>query len=1000
MAPDATEGSNLPNHADLLAELLGSSGDPIPAPSQKSEKTSSSNAYITTVFFQLVMPGWNTGRLTRSLHVAFKTIEDACHQADEWVDQTHKLIKDLIDSLPDVWPDHDSGEVTSRLLGQFYAISQQYPVSQYLSNFSQIPKIANTFPKGMEVGVPSNLLQEGLESAPWWGMAWIAYQKSEQSLRQLGGSEEKLKANVPLRKIGIYWLKLQNALQMRGTLRDAGDYYFVFLKSVQRLFNISPGDQVKYLWDEMLSDVKELADHLKSTHRSHLMYLFNGFEQTLRNSLLPWQAEKFMRISRLQKYVEKVEQENVERLEKYSKALEYALEDFHIRLQFFKIQREALRIMQGELSFIRQQYKRLDKQLIDSIEKIRSVVPESVDEWENLNKFKFSFRMNQVQKNCFSAILQLQNVFRQILSNTRTNNMVDLVLRRYEAISQTLPEHANIVHLDKLWSWTNKKVEIDEAVPLRYTVERFFHTKLDEDLNFYHSRWLNYIRIWSDLVAQQEQFFHFSFYSLRQEYGDPATDWQNANRAVLHKTLIDSSQPTIGQLSSIEQDLTKEYEIFDSQTQKAVTTTISALEEVIFDPGLREKLLRLATEGTGTLSTIIRFVIELKHIEIILRLPLIRHVLFSYRWLDKKTMEWSKKFEKKKQAPEALSPAYYSRIFVIEPLEVASLFVERTQEIEQMHRIWEQRLQRERTVLAIIGKPGSGKRSLIHHFLHNEISGSMMNVRLSLLDEQISAMINNQPFSLDRMLHKVLVDRFEVIVLEGLEACFVESVGGATFLKEFFNWLQNASGRIFWIISINELSWKTMGLLEQVGATFTDVVQISPTSGKDLEQMLIKRHNVVGLPVKFKVPEKKSYQLLSQFKPEECQKLLNWRFFSELALRSEGLPALALRLWIQQVRVFNDNEIYILPFKEDTELPLLGEEELLILRIVLAQGPVSAHHLQPAVMSSKYLRVCLDKLSGLGLISIQKFNASTLFLANPNSYRTIYQLLRKAMLLS
>ncbi len=999
------------DQADLLAELLGDTA-PVATPEQDallsdilgevpkmpaSKDTQTINTVLNTINFELVVPNWNMGKLSRSFFAAFKLLEETCEKADQWVDQTQNMLERLVLDLPDKWPERDSTHVTSRLLGRFFAISQQYPVSQYLENFSSLPNLPETFPPTVDVRIPEEILEDKADES-WWYRTWQQGQRSQRKIKELYSAEGHPTARVRLRGIGVYWLKYQHYLQRRGTLRDAGDFYFVFLKAIQRLFNLPKGADITGLREEMFRDVQQLADNLRSTHRSHLMYIYNGIERELWNAFYPWNNLKHSGRS-VQRRIRKLEEEHQVHLSKYSEALEYVLEDFHIRLQFFQIQREAHHIMEGELKFIQRQYERFKKQLEQSMGDIRSVTPEHVQDWLDLNKYMFAFRMEKAESTFYETTSSLKNICKQINNNQRTNNLIRIFLDKYERVAQSLPEYANIIHLEKLWSWTHKKIEIDESVPLRFSVEQFFHTRLEEPMAGIHQRWLRNLHKWAGEIDQQEQFFRFSFYSLRQEWSDPLTGWQNADRVTLHKALEDSSTPTILQLQNILQELEHEFQRFHRQTHKLVTATIDDLEQVIFDPGVRQRLLRLASESSGIVGAILGFFLDVGHANVISRLPLVQQAVAGIERVQQRWLKIKASFQAKPPPIENPLPTYYTRVFVVEPLEISTLFVGRESELQQLRDICHNKSQKERAVIAVIGLPGSGKRSLIDYFIRNDINKAKVKIHLSLVNEQIVAIINNKSFSLDKMIRKVQLDRFDVVVLEGLESCFIETAGGAQLLQEFFEWLQKAPHEILWIVSINELAWRTIELLDEAGGTFTHFMHLHPVDPETIKEMLYRRHQVVGLSLKFKLPNHRFYRWLYKLRPKECDRLLEWQFFSELERRSQGNPAIAMKLWTSQCKLLDDNTVLVNPVFENVPLPHLEEEELLILRIILSQGNVGPHHLQTAVVSSKYLRVCLDNLKGCNLVSIRKQEAGTTFTINPEAYLLAYQLLQEAMLL-
>lgn len=977
--------------SELLADILETSGHV----DKKAGKKSSS--VLHTVIFELVVPNWNMTRLSRSFFSTFKKIEEANQRADQWVDHVQSMLERLVTNLPDTWPKRDSTEITSKLLGQFYAITQQFPVSQYLANFEEIPSISETFPVQEEAQIPDEILQDSTRVS-WYTKAWQRFRRSANTWNPLTEKGEKPTATILLRAIGSYWLKYQHAIQMSSTLHDAGDLYFIFLKAVQKLFNLPPEQDMARIKEELLNDIKQLADNLRSAHRSHLMHIYRGFEHDLRQSFYPWRKLQLLNYPKLRRQLEKFHSDNDNTLKNYSRALEYGLEDFHIRLQFFQIQREAIILLDGEMRFFKRQYERLTKQLENAIADIQSVIPEDPKEWQDLNKFKFAFKMESAESTFYSTVERLKMILQQITSNQRTNNMVDLLLGRYDKVAQTLPEYAHIVHLDKLWSWSNKKVEIDENVPLRYTVEQYFFTQLYDSLTEIHQRWLNSLHGWMGQIDQQEQFFRFSFYSLRQEWTDPVNGWQNADRAIVHKALKDASMPTIQQLDTTINELETMYQRFKNSVYKEVENTVDGLETLIFDPGLRSKLLRLASEGSR-MAMYANFFISGGQGSGSTELPMLKAL---ERWetsLNKQVQALKQRFRFADPPKMFPIPAYYSRVFVIEPLEVPSLFVGRKKELHRLNEIANYQSHGERAVVALVGLPGMGKRSLIGHFVRNHLQRSTIHINLSLVEEDIVAIINNRIFTLDRMLRKVQLDRFDVVVMDGLESCFVETAGGAGLLQQFFSWLQRVTTKVFWIISINELSWHTIEHLDEAGGTFTHVIHLEPLEGEHLTDMLYKRHNVVGLPLQYQIPNERKYKLFNRVRPRECEKFLKWHFLDKMEKLCNGNPAVALQLWLEQASLLETNAIQLDPFIEDDDQLVLNEEELLLLRIILAQGPVGPHHLQTVVVSSGYLRVCLDKLRVLNLIEIRKTENRTIFMVNAQKYRIIYKLLREAMLL-
>ncbi|MBF0276708.1 MAG: ATP-binding protein [SAR324 cluster bacterium] len=948
-----------------------------------------------TVHFELTAPEWNPGKLSRSFFSASKLIEEACQKADRWVTITEDLLEELVLSLPEHWPESDSKNVSSKFLGRFFGISQHHPISQYLECFAGIPTIPNTFPILTETPIQKESIKETASQTPN-----RVPEKEQPSKKESPTEGEQVTASVRMRAIGTFWLQYQHALQLHGTLSEAGDLYFVFLKATQRLFNLPPGLEIVDIRQDLINDIHQLSDNLRSAHRGHLMYIYKGFERELWIACQASKNHKLPKASRLASKLIKVDRENQESLEQLSKALEYVLEDFYIRLQFFQIRQDALNILDEEMKTMHRQYNLMHRQLANSIEVIQKGIPQDQQIWVDLDPFKFAFQMESVESSFHEGISKLKNVYRNIFRDSGANRMVNLTMKRCDTLAQSLPEHANIIHLEKLWSWSHKKIEIDEAVPLRYTIEQFFRTRLLEKLNTQHARWIEFLRNWTEQIDKQEQFFLFSFYALRQEWTDPISGWQNADRAVVYQELKESAHPTVLQFQTILEELEAEFTRFDQGVRQILTETVDDLEDVIFDPGLRQKLLKLASEGSGVVAAVLGMVLHMGQTNLVQQWPLVQKSLLLVEKAQTRWLRFKGSLRSKSPPPEFPLPAYYSRVFMVDPLEISSLFVGRKRESAELLRICTEHRDNERVAIAIVGMPGSGKRSLINYFVRNVLDAETVQIHLALLDNNISGIINSRPFSLEEIVHKIELEQIKVVVVDGLEACFVETMGGARPMLEFFEYLQKTPREIIWILAVNEIAWKTIELMPKTGGAFTHVFHLKPVRKKKLKEMLYKRHEVVGLPLQFKIPaDHRDFKWLNKLHSPTCKRMLERHFFSELERHSMGLPAIAMKLWIDHCSILEDNTILLNPFIEKTQLPHLEEEEHLLLRIILAQGTVRPQHLQQAVVSSKSLRVALDNLKRAELIFIRRQNNETVFSVNPESYLTIYQLLKKSTLL-
>ena len=361
---------------------------------------------------------------------------------------------------------------------------------------------------------------------------------------------------IPLREIALYWFNFEHHYQMLGTLREAGDMYFVFLRTLQRFFDFRPKDNTTEICQELLDDVNQLCENLIKSHRSHLSYLYHGLQNELYRC-----AHSFSYLARYQhirwklKKLPQLQANEQFKLNRYEDAIEKMLEGFHLYLRCIQMQLNLKNTAFFEINTFDTQKQRIQNVLQKALAATSHLLQKTKDdEQQQWTYQESSQKIAKIEQFFYREVASMTRVFRLVKENPRTNHFPKLISGKYDFIAQSLPEHADIIHFQKLWSWSKSKIEVDVATPLRFPAEQLFLQRVEKMIPI-HQRWLDSIARWLRELEQQEQFFKLSVHTTLQEWENSKSKTDSFHSEELYQTLHHILIPFESQVQQILAEL-------------------------------------------------------------------------------------------------------------------------------------------------------------------------------------------------------------------------------------------------------------------------------------------------------------------------------------------------------------------------------------------------------------------------------------------------------------
>lgn len=358
-----------------------------------------------------------------------------------------------------------------------------------------------------------------------------------------------------------------------------------------------------------------------------------------------------------------------------------------------------------------------------------------------------------------------------------------------------------------------------------------------------------------------------------------------------------------------------------------------------------------------------------------------------------------------KQAEEALDelPFVYQRLFRSETLQNEALFMGRTEALKNLQTAYKSFHKNQYAATVVIGERGSGKTSLIYHFLskNNKIPKAVFLSSHTNISEPIEFIsFLKTSFDIDLNTIEEWIQFFNTgkkrtIVLENIQYLYFRKVGGFKVLYELSSLISATKNNVFWIVTSAKYAFQYLDKSIQISELFAYNIEMNAIDKETIKEALIKRHKISGYNLNFKKPP--AAYLSKKFlksSEEMQQEILKEEFFSDINKIAQSNFRIAFMYWIRSTIKVSGSTIYMRSLKTiDTSfLNKIAPAKLLLLNSILLQERLNmADILALSSLDEQQTKNIIHNLFEKGLLTMDDGNFYTI---NIFLYRQITSLLK------
>jgi hypothetical protein len=354
-----------------------------------------------------------------------------------------------------------------------------------------------------------------------------------------------------------------------------------------------------------------------------------------------------------------------------------------------------------------------------------------------------------------------------------------------------------------------------------------------------------------------------------------------------------------------------------------------------------------------------------------------------------------------RQSVERL-PYVYQRLFKPEPLSDENFFAGRTQELQSLHNAYNNWTKGRFASTAVVGEQGSGMTTLLNFFLQEFTTSceifrmratGTMYTREALL-EFLNGEFGTEHKDLDQMLEWMNADVKRVVIIEGVQNCFMKQIGGFEAIQALTELMAHTSRNIFWVLGYTEYAYIYLDKTIQLSDHFAYVVRLMNMQTEGVSNIIRKRHKVSGYNILFEPsPEEKKTKKFKKMTPADQQALLEKGYFSDLNKLAQGNVTLSLIYWLRSTREITDDAIVIgsLKLLDFSFLKgVTGDKLYGLATLILHEGMNELNFTQAMSMSAKRARAILHPMYEDGILIMNDDE----YTVNPLLYRSTVNLLK------
>ncbi|MFT5583020.1 MAG: hypothetical protein ACI9VR_000597 [Cognaticolwellia sp.] len=286
--------------------------------------------------------------------------------------------------------------------------------------------------------------------------------------------------------------------------------------------------------------------------------------------------------------------------------------------------------------------------------------------------------------------------------------------------------------------------------------------------------------------------------------------------------------------------------------------------------------------------------------------------------------------------------------------------------------------------LALVGDRGMGRSTWLHVICKDLADRGLgvrrmeMNRRILSEDELILWIAQEldlpQCTDLDG-LEAALLERPEsVLVIENAEDAFLREVGGFSAMRALFEIVGRLGEKHFWLLTFHLPAWAYLSRLQRLLKVhlFHHVLEVPPMTESQLRRLVVGRTEAAGFRVDFNALVRRG--ALSGDVDGQLERA-SVAFFRVLGEASLGNPAVAMRLWVESLKVTEEGIVQVRMGKSLREdlVDGLGEPELFLLSAIRMQNGLSEAELGSVNnMNAAAVRSSLQVLRGRGLLERER----------------------------
>ncbi len=303
------------------------------------------------------------------------------------------------------------------------------------------------------------------------------------------------------------------------------------------------------------------------------------------------------------------------------------------------------------------------------------------------------------------------------------------------------------------------------------------------------------------------------------------------------------------------------------------------------------------------------------------------------------------------------APSIYRRLFVPMPLDIPEFYRVRSDVEDELTETMREFIAGGEHSILITGPPGIGKRSLVKHLIPGRLLAMdaelteerVHRVTLTLWsrsEEALAGRLGREIFgrrgakSFDELGQRLRRHRQErrVVVVEHGERVFLRTEDGLAMARRFFEMVEDTADRVLWIVLMGRSAATFLQTQIDLEAHFTHRARLPEMNARELEEMIMARHQVSGFDVAFQQPHLRRLERLKRpVVGSRVREIPREVFFERLEQLSGGNPRAALLYWLKALRLdpVDESRILVEPLG-DREVGLMGPLPLRQ-RLILAQ---------------------------------------------------------------